>query len=113
VRYLDDMRPAAASGEVGPSSPRDRPVDLEVATGSLGCGDLLYELKAQFARVEPAQTVRVVSNDPGARTEIPAWCRSTGKDLMAQDHPYYVIRVRSNDVRTHAAQADGGGEDGG
>jgi tRNA 2-thiouridine synthesizing protein A len=69
-------------------------VDLEVVMGSLGCGDLLYELREQFQRAGPEEVVRVVSDDPGAGVEIPAWCRMTGHTLLSMDHPFYIIRVR-------------------
>ena len=96
MRYLDDGRPAASSGLHGLDSTRDRPVDLEISMGSLGCGDLVFELKAQFDRVSPGQMVRVVSDDPGAPTEIPSWCRLTGHSLQAQDPPFYLIKARSD-----------------
>ena len=62
--------------------------------GSLGCGDLIYELREQFSRAAPGKTVRVVSDDPGAPLEIPSWCRMTGHTLLQMDHPYYLIRAR-------------------
>lgn len=65
--------------------------------GALGCGDLVFELKAQFDRAEAGQQVRVVSDDPGAGQEIPSWCRMTGHLLLADDPPYYLVRVRGDD----------------
>ena len=87
-------RPAAASGETGPSSVRDRPVDLEIVTGELGCGELTLELKMQFERVTPGARVRIVTDDPGAPRDLPAWCDMTGHRLLEADAPYYIIRAR-------------------
>jgi tRNA 2-thiouridine synthesizing protein A len=70
-------------------------VELEIFTGELGCGDLIYELRLQFERVEPGSLVRIVTDDPGAPRELPAWCRSTGHRLLEADVPFYVIRARA------------------
>jgi tRNA 2-thiouridine synthesizing protein A len=94
VEYDESGRPLAASGRIGPDSARDRPVDLEIFTGELGCGDLIYELKLQFERVGPGDVVRVVTDEPGSPRELPAWCRLTGHRLLEADAPFYVIRAR-------------------
>ncbi len=65
--------------------------------GSLGCGELIFELKAQLDRAAPGQRVRVVTDDPGARDDIPAWCRMTGHTLEAADPPYFILHVRPLD----------------
>ena len=63
--------------------------------GELGCGDLVYELREQFARVDPGAIVRLVTNDPGAPTDIPAWCGMTGHRLLEVERPYYLIQARA------------------
>jgi tRNA 2-thiouridine synthesizing protein A len=95
VEYDGDGRPLATSGRSGPDSPRDREVALEIFTGELGCGDLIYELKLQFERVDPGDVVRIVTDDPGAPRELPAWCRMTGHRLLEADAPFYVIEARA------------------
>ncbi len=95
VSYGSDRRPMSRSGRQGPDSPRDREVALEIVMGSLGCGDLIYELREQLERPSPGALVRVVSDDPGAPSEIPAWCRMTGHALLETDPPYYLIRVKA------------------
>ena len=70
--------------------------DLEIVMGELGCGDLIYELREQFARVRPGAVVRIVSNDPGGPREIPAWCRMTGRTLLAMEPPDYFIEARKD-----------------
>lgn len=62
--------------------------------GELGCGDLIYELREQFERVRPGDLVRIVSDDPGAPRELPAWCRLTGHRLLETDVPFYIIEAR-------------------
>jgi tRNA 2-thiouridine synthesizing protein A len=94
VAYDQHGRPLAASGRSGPDSPRDRPVALEVFTGELGCGELVYELRLQFERAGPGDLVRIVTDDPAAHTELPAWCQMTGHRLLESDAPFYVIQAR-------------------
>ena len=94
VTYDRAGRPLAASGRAGPDSPRDRWVALEIFTGELGCGELIYELRLQFERAGPGDLVRVVTDDPAARTELPAWCKMTGHRLLESDAPFYVIKAR-------------------
>ena len=94
VEYVETGRARAASGRCGPGSTRDRPVDLEVFTGELGCGDLTYELKLQFERIGPGERVRIVTDDPGAPRDLPAWCRMTGHRLLEADAPFYIIQAR-------------------
>ena len=74
----------------------DHRPDLEIIMGELGCGDLIYELREQFARVPPGAVVRIVSNDPGGPREIPAWCDMTGRRLLAMNPPDYTIEARKD-----------------
>lgn len=70
--------------------------DIEIIMGELGCGDLIYELREQFSRIQPGAVVRIVSNDPGGPREIPAWCKMTGRTLLNMEPPYYTIRERKD-----------------
>lgn len=94
VAYDANGRALASSGRSGPESTRDKPVDLEINTGELGCGDLTYELRLQFERVDARQRVRIVTDDPGAPRDLPAWCRMTGHRLLEADAPFYIIQAR-------------------
>jgi tRNA 2-thiouridine synthesizing protein A len=40
----------------------------------------------------PGAVLRLVALDPGARADVPAWCRLTGHALMTAEHPVYLIR---------------------
>jgi tRNA 2-thiouridine synthesizing protein A len=62
--------------------------------GELGCSRLIFELKAQLERIPKGECLEVVVRDPGAQTDIPAWCRMTGHALESSDHPVYLIRRR-------------------
>ena len=60
--------------------------------GDLGCGELLLQLRFRIEQLEPGALLRLVAVDPGARADLPAWCRLTGHALVAADHPVYLIR---------------------
>lgn len=74
----------------------DPQIDVEIVMGELGCGDLIYELREQFTRLQPEAIVRIVSNDAGGPHEIPAWCEMTGRTLLKMDPPFYTIKARKD-----------------
>jgi len=64
--------------------------------GDVGCGQLVFQLRLRVNGVSPGETLEVVARDPGAATDLPAWCRMTGHTLESAEHPVYVIRRRSD-----------------
>lgn len=58
----------------------------------MGCGDLVLELRARVEALVAGRVLRLTARDPGARTDIPAWCRMTGHALVSAQHPIYLIR---------------------
>ncbi len=60
--------------------------------GDLGCGDLLLQLRARVETLAPGAVLRLVALDPGARADLPAWCRLTGHILETAEPPVYLIR---------------------
>jgi len=67
-------------------------VDVEWDAGDLGCGELVLELHTRLGDMRPGQVMRLIARDPGAREDLPAWCRMTGHTLVSQQHPVYLIR---------------------
>ncbi|MGD8377240.1 MAG: sulfurtransferase TusA family protein [Acidobacteriota bacterium] len=64
--------------------------------GEMGCGQLVFELYRRVNRLKPGERIEVVSHDPGAPTDLPAWCRMTGHTLISAQHPIYVIQRRED-----------------
>lgn len=62
--------------------------------GSMGCGELLIELRNRLKRM-PTQTIRLVALDPGAPEDLPAWCRLTGNELLRHDPASRTFWIRS------------------
>ncbi len=60
--------------------------------GDRGCGELVLELRMRVEALAPGALMKLVSRDPGAPADIPAWCRMTGHALVEQQHPVYLIR---------------------
>jgi tRNA 2-thiouridine synthesizing protein A len=76
-------------GQSGAPSPA---IDVEWDAGDLACGDLIVQLRGRMGTLRAGQVLRVVALDPGAREDLPAWCRLTGHTLLTADHPVYLIR---------------------
>ena len=53
--------------------------------GDQGCGGGLLLLMLQaMKRLESGAILEVRSTDPGVREDLPAWCRMTGNELLAE-----------------------------
>ena len=85
---------ASADPDPGTARVLSLAVAQDIVLGEMGCGDLIYELREQFGRIAAGDAVRVATRDPGAPADIPAWCRMTGRLLVAAAPPYYVIENR-------------------
>ena len=81
---------------MSPGSPAPPVADARWNAGDLGCGDLVLELRLRLEAMRPGQVLRLTARDPGARADIPAWCRMTGHVLIAQQHPVYRIRRKES-----------------
>jgi TusA-related sulfurtransferase len=65
--------------------------------GDQGCGGGLLLLMLQaIKRLESGSVLEVRSTDPGVREDLPAWCRMTGHELLAEQegerHNRYFLR---------------------
>lgn len=73
-------------------APRDLPPDAAWDAGDLGCGELVVDLFLRLRSMPPGATFLLTATDPGARHDIPAWCRLTGHGLLSAAPPRYLIR---------------------
>ena len=62
-----------------------RPADRVLDAGEAGCGDLVMLIFQEMKKMAPGETLRVMAFDAAAEVDVPAWCRSTGNLLLAQD----------------------------
>jgi 5-methyltetrahydropteroyltriglutamate--homocysteine methyltransferase len=60
-------------------------VSAVCAGGDQGCGGgLLLLMLHAMKHLEPGAVLEVRSTDPGVREDLPAWCRMTGNELLAE-----------------------------
>jgi tRNA 2-thiouridine synthesizing protein A len=78
------------------STPVPCPADAHWDAGDLGCGELVLELRRRLETMRPGQLLQLIARDPGARADVPAWCRMTGHVLIADEHPVYRIRRKES-----------------
>ncbi|MBL8848327.1 MAG: sulfurtransferase TusA family protein [Planctomycetaceae bacterium] len=64
--------------------------------GSMGCGELIIMLAVRMRAMVPATVLHLTATDPGAREDLPAWCRMTGHRLVRHEHPHYWIERRES-----------------
>jgi tRNA 2-thiouridine synthesizing protein A len=75
---------------------RDWRPDDEWDAGDMGCGELVMHLRVRLKPMQPGQIFKLIARDPGAREDLPAWCRLTGHRLQYADHPVYLIGRRED-----------------
>ncbi len=68
--------------------------DGEWNAGHLGCGPLVLELRKKL-KAMPGRVLRVIALDIAAPIDIPAWCRLTHNELLAQDPRTQSFWIRS------------------
>ncbi|MFJ5713954.1 sulfurtransferase TusA family protein [Neobacillus sp. NPDC093127] len=56
--------------------------DLLYDAGPTGCGELIMNLFLTMKKMERGQIIKVISYDPGAREDLPAWCRMQTHTLL-------------------------------
>ena len=66
--------------------------DASWDAGDLGCGELVILLRERLLALPPAAHLLLIATDPGARHDIPAWCRLTGHGLLQAEPPRFLIR---------------------
>jgi TusA-related sulfurtransferase len=74
--------------------PRHWQFDDEFDGGEETCGRVIINLFTYLKSQAPGATILVVSRDPGAPQELPAWCRMTKNPLLEQAHPYYLVHYK-------------------
>ncbi len=71
--------------------------DVELDCRGLLCPMPVIELARHIADVAVGEVIAVVTRDPAARIDVPAWCRMrdqefVGEDAAADGEPRYAVR---------------------
>ena len=59
--------------------------DLELDCRDMRCPLPIIALANAIGDIAVDQTLAVVTNDPAARADVPAWCRMRGHEYLVQD----------------------------
>lgn len=74
--------------------------DARLDAGYASCGELLILVVRAFRQLLPGQVLEVVGYDPGAREDIPAWCRLTRNHLLHVERcdpsRYYIQKPKES-----------------
>ena len=62
----------------------EAPVGLLVDGEDRGCGELLLELHRRIRGLDEGTRVRLLTTDPGAALDLPAWCHLTGNHFIGR-----------------------------
>jgi len=73
------------------ASARPEPHDV-LDGGDRSCGDLAIALKRAVERLRGGEILQLLTRDPGARADVPAWCRVTGHRLLWGDGSTFYIQ---------------------
>jgi len=73
--------------------------DDEFDGGEETCGRVIVNLHLYIRDQEPGLKILVISRDPGAPVELPAWTRMTKNELTKMQHPYYLITLKPHLMR--------------
>lgn len=68
--------------------------DDEFDGGEESCGRVIINLYSYLKPLAPGSRILVISKDPAAPVELPAWCRMTCNPLLEKAHPYYLIEYK-------------------
>lgn len=99
----DAVHNAAASANTASD---DTAPDLTVDGTGLLCVQLLLRLRKQIAHLPAGAVVHILTTDPAAPLDLPAWCHLTGHEYLgpipspAPDHDVYALRLTSAPVQT-------------
>ncbi|MBI4804493.1 MAG: sulfurtransferase TusA family protein [Desulfovibrio sp.] len=68
--------------------------DDEFDSGDESCGRVIINLHSYVKPLAPGTRLMLISKDPAAPVEFPAWCRMTRNTLLDRAHPFYLIELK-------------------
>lgn len=67
------------------------PEPVTVDNRGMLCAQGIVRLMRMLVSMPPGQLVRVLSDDPAAEHDYPAWCANTGHQFLRTEHDGNVI----------------------
>ena len=71
--------------ERNPGRAREYKVHATVDAVGLLCPAPIIKTAKKMSDLGPGQVLELISDDPGVEVDMPAWCRSTGNELLGID----------------------------
>lgn len=62
--------------------------------GEKSCGELIVAIKRALDELRGGEVLKLLTEDPGAKQDLPAFCRMTGHRLLWGEGPTYYIQRR-------------------
>lgn len=69
-------------------------MDHELDARRLLCPMPVIRTQEKVATLHPGDTLTVTATDPGALSDIPAWCRVNGHEVLETDRAENEVRIR-------------------
>ena len=66
--------------------------DVVLDLQGLACPIPIVKLSKAIGNVEIGQVVEATATDPGVLVDVPAWCRTTGNEMLKLDREGKVFR---------------------
>lgn len=90
----------------GPDAPRDIP-DVSLDASGMQCPGPLVQVSRAMKEMAAGQLLKAVATDRGFRSDLPAWCSSTGNTLVSftEDRGVFTALVRKGGGEPRAAAA--------
>ena len=60
-------------------------IALTIDTSGMACPMPIVKTKLAINKLESGQVLELISTDRGSKTDVPAWCESTGNPLISED----------------------------
>lgn len=73
------------------AAPEARDEAVVVDNRGMLCAQGILRLMRALGPLPPGQLLRVLSTDPAAEEDYPAWCRNTGHGFLRHEHEDGVI----------------------
>lgn len=94
IRERLTLEEAALSVARAPGAAEPPDADQILDGGSRSCGELLIALKMTLDGMGAGEVLKLICHDPGAKEDLPVWCRMTRHTLLWSDRETYYIRRR-------------------
>ena len=67
--------------------------DHAVDTLGLLCPMPIVKTAEKMKEIKPGEVLKIVSDDPGVKEDMPAWCKSTGNEFVGIEESDGEFRV--------------------